>query len=145
MKVSIIVPLYNEDKTVIKILSAVQNEIKKLNEYSFEVIVINDGSNDNSFKIMNTFKRKTNNDIHIFRNETALGLQRCANHVIEKSRGEYIIRLDADDYFDENALLVLSNYLDKNPDIALVFPNYIYINEEGEILDVEQRRKTTTS
>ena len=52
MKVSIIVPLYNEEKTIIKILSEVQNEIKKLNEYNFEVIVINDGSNDNSRKFL---------------------------------------------------------------------------------------------
>ena len=46
MKISIVVPLYNEERTIINILSKIQNEIKKLNEFNFEVIIINDGSND---------------------------------------------------------------------------------------------------
>ena len=52
MKISIVVPLYNEEKTIINILSKIQNEIKKLNEFNFEVIIINDGSNDNSKKLL---------------------------------------------------------------------------------------------
>ena len=52
MKISIVVPLYNEEKTIINILSKIQNEIKKLNEFNFEVIIINEGSNDNSKKLL---------------------------------------------------------------------------------------------
>ena len=52
MKVSIVVPLYYEERTIINILSKIQNEIKKLNEFNFEVIIINEGSNDNSKKLL---------------------------------------------------------------------------------------------
>ena len=52
MKVSMVVPLYYEERTIINILSKIQDEIKKLNEFNFEVIIINDGSNDNSKKIL---------------------------------------------------------------------------------------------
>jgi CMP-N-acetylneuraminic acid synthetase len=107
----------------------------------WELYLIDDGSNDNSFKIMTSYKNKTNNNVYLIKNETPIGLQKCANKVIKKSTGKYIIRLDADDYLDENALLVLSNYLDNHSDIALVFPNYIYVDEVGTILAVEKRRK----
>ena len=52
MKVSVVVPLYNEEKTIVNILSKIQDEIKKLDKFNFEVIVINDGSNDNSKKLL---------------------------------------------------------------------------------------------
>ena len=77
----------------------------------------------------------------LIKNETPIGLQKSANRVIKTSLGEYILRLDADDILDENALLVLSNYLENNSEIALVFPGFILINEEGEILAVEKLRK----
>ena len=52
MKVSMVVPLYYEERTIINILSKIQDEIKKLDRFNFEVIVINDGSNDNSKKLL---------------------------------------------------------------------------------------------
>ena len=52
MKVSIVVPLYNEEKTIVNILSKIQDEIKKLDKFNFEIIIINDGSNDNSKKLL---------------------------------------------------------------------------------------------
>jgi|TARA_B100001971_G_scaffold77158_1_gene71153 dolichol-phosphate mannosyltransferase len=52
MKVSIVVPLYYEERTIINILLKIQDEIKKLNEFNFEVIIINDGSNNNSKKLL---------------------------------------------------------------------------------------------
>ena len=52
MKVSMVVPLYYEERTIINILSKIQNEIKKLNEFNFEVTIINEGSNDNSKKLL---------------------------------------------------------------------------------------------
>ena len=51
------------------------------------------------------------------------------------------MRLDADDFLDENALLILAGYLDRHPDIALVFPNYIYVDKRGQCLGVEQRKR----
>ena len=48
MKVSILIPLFNEQNTIIKILNKINFEIKSLKNFDFEIIVINDGSKDNS-------------------------------------------------------------------------------------------------
>jgi GT2 family glycosyltransferase len=68
-----------------------------------------------------------------------LGLAGAANLGVRSSSGEYVIRLDADDYFDENILLVLSNYLDVHPNVGMVFCDYYTVDTHGEI--IEQRRR----
>ena len=70
------------------------------------------------------------------------GLTRSNNKAIEMSRGEYIIRLDADDYLDENALLVLANVLDRKSEVALVYPDYYVVSEDEELIRLERRSKT---
>jgi len=44
------------------------------------------------------------------------------------------MRLNADDFLDESALLVMTAYLDQHPNIALVYPNYSYIDENGRMI-----------
>jgi CMP-N-acetylneuraminic acid synthetase len=55
--------------------------------------------------------------------------------------GDYIVRLDGDDYFDESALLVLSGVLDAHPDIGLVFPDYYVVSSHGDLLGQVRRKK----
>ena len=55
--------------------------------------------------------------------------------------GDYIVRLDGDDIFDENILLVLGHVLDRNPDLALVFPDYYLVDPFGEVYSHERRKK----
>ena len=52
MKVSILIPLFNEQNTIIKILNKINFEIKSLKNFDFEIIVINDGSKDNSLILL---------------------------------------------------------------------------------------------
>lgn len=51
------------------------------------------------------------------------------------------MRLDADDYLDESALLVMVDYLDRHPEVALVYPNYVYVDPSGRWLAVENRKR----
>ena len=81
-----------------------------------------------------------NQKIKVFRNLKAKGLRSCANYVLGKADGKYIIRLDADDFFDENALLLMVNYLE-NSDAVLVYPDWIYVNESGFFTGKETRKK----
>ncbi len=73
------------------------------------------------------------------------GLPAVCNLALREARGEYVMRLDGDDVLDENALLVLVNYLDREPDLALVFPDYYLMDEGGEILAHERRQKLAES
>ena len=51
------------------------------------------------------------------------------------------MRLDADDYLDPSALLVLTHVLEANRDIGLEYPNWTYIDEGGAVIGVESRKK----
>ena len=107
----------------------------------WELILIDDASSDDSRLIMQSFADRMPGRVRLFHNDESKGLRYCANLAIREARGRYVIRLDADDYFDENALLILSHYLDQHEDVALVYPNFTYVDQQGRILAVEQRKK----
>lgn len=107
----------------------------------WELLIIDDNSSDNTAEAMNLYKGDPR--IRLYRTE-GIGLPAVCNLALKEAEGKYIIRLDGDDVFDENILLVLSNYLDKHEDIVLVFPDYFLIDEYGEIFAHERRRKLYT-
>lgn len=106
---------------------------------SWELIIIDDGSTDNTAETINLYKGDER--IRAFKTEK-IGLPSVCNLALKEANGKYLIRLDGDDIFDENILLVLGNYMDNNPDAALVFPDYYYIDEFGEIYAENRRKKS---
>ena len=108
---------------------------------SWELIIISDGSTDATLEIAHQFALRAPEKVRIVRNDIAMGLRNCANAALELARGDYFMRLDADDFLDENALLVLSHYLDTHPDIGLVYPNWTYVDEVGKPLGIEYRKR----
>jgi glycosyltransferase involved in cell wall biosynthesis len=102
----------------------------------FELIIIDDGSTDNSRKVIESFSEEDRVKIIYQKNK---GLNVSNNIAMRTARGKYIMRLDADDYLDHNALLVLSNALEKDQGIGLVFPDYFLIDENDQILGIEKR------
>ncbi len=99
----------------------------------WELLLIDDGSDDDSARIMERYAQADPERIRVFSHHPARGLTACANLALGEARGDYIIRLDADDYFDESALLVLATYLDRHPEVGLVYPNYYYVNAAGDV------------
>ena len=67
------------------------------------------------------------------------GLNRTNNVALERTQGEYILRLDADDYLDEHALEIMANTLDRRSNVGLVFPDYFLVDEKGQVLDMIRR------
>jgi len=110
----------------------------------WELIIINDCSKDDTDRVAGRYLAAYPDRIRVFCNDRARGLLASANRALREARGHYVMRLDADDYLDENALLVMAHYLDQHPDVALVYPNYIYIDRSGNILGVEQRKRVGT-
>ncbi len=104
----------------------------------WELMIFNDNSIDNTSDVMNLYKG--DDRIRLITTQ-GIGLPSICNIALRESRGEYIIRLDGDDIFEENILLVLCNYLDRHPKCALVFPDYYLIDESGEIFAQERREK----
>ena len=135
--ITIYVVSYNYGKYLKQALESIKNQTFS----NWEVILVEDGCDDNSAEIMEEFLNEYNHKTTMLKNKIYKGLRYCANLAIERAKGKYIIRLDADDYFDENALLVMSHYLDKNQDIALVYPNFTYVDNSGRTLAIENRKK----
>lgn len=108
---------------------------------SWELLLIDDGSADDTSAIAAAYAAEHPDRIRAFRNPAPKGLQACANQALQAARGKYIMRLDADDFLDENALLVLASYLDAHPDVALVYPNFVYVDKDGNFLGLENRKR----
>jgi len=102
----------------------------------FELLIIDDGSTDNSHEIIEKYKDLPQVITIYQRNQ---GLCITNNIALRASRGKYIIRLDADDFLDENALAILSSNLERNEEVGLVFPDYYVIDESGNLIEVIRR------
>lgn len=102
----------------------------------FEIILIDDGSTDNSREIIENHFIDTGIQIIYQQNK---GLNVTNNIALRVARGKYIMRLDADDYLDKNALLVMSTMLENDDELGLVFPDYYLVDIEGTILGLERR------
>lgn len=105
---------------------------------NWELIIIDDGSTDKTPEIVQLYTNAPN--IRTFRTEK-IGLPGVCNLALREAAGKYIIRLDGDDVFDENILLVLKTYLDNHPDIIMAFPDYYLMDQMGNIFAHERRRK----
>jgi glycosyltransferase involved in cell wall biosynthesis len=97
MNLSIIIPCYNEDRTVETIITKINHTVK----YEKEIIVIDDFSNDKSFEILNRLY-KENKIQHLIKNEKNYGKGYSVRRGIEKVSGEIILIQDADLEYDPN-------------------------------------------
>ena len=107
----------------------------------FELIIVDDGSTDNSRDIIAEYEGRPETRIILQDNKGLHGVSRVA---VRAARGKYVMRLDADDLLDESALLVMASALEAAPDVALVFPDYYYIDEAGAVTGQERRHNFQT-
>ncbi|MBR2043895.1 MAG: glycosyltransferase family 2 protein [Clostridia bacterium] len=113
-KISVVVPVYNCERTISKCLSSILNQDFK----DFELIIINDGSPDNSEEICNLFASRDDR-IRYIRRENG-GLAAVRNLGLSEAKGEYICFVDSDDYIEKNALSFMLGVAEReNSDIVL--------------------------
>ena len=108
---------------------------------SFELIVIDDGSTDESHSIIERYRNHSKVKIVLQKNR---GLNATNNVALELARGKYIVRLDADDYLHQSALLLMSNKLEREHNIAMVFPDYYMVDRAGRPISHEHRHNFAT-
>ena len=102
----------------------------------FEIIIIDDGSTDNSKEIIEKFASFEKISIVYQQNK---GLNVTNNIALRLSKGKYIMRLDADDYVVPNMLELMVDQLEQDKELGLVFPDYFLVNKAGEITDEVRR------
>lgn len=138
MRFSIIVPVYNVEKYLSKCLDSVINQINQ----DFEIIVVNDGSPDNSQKIIDEYVEKYPEKIKGFTKENG-GLSDARNYGISKASGEYLIFLDSDDYIDEHLLEKLNEKISIDSKLDVIGYNLVDVNENLEILGVTKKGESS--
>lgn len=128
-KISIIMAVYNGGEFLSDSILSILNQTYK----DFEFIIINDGSTDNSLKIVEDLQ-KNDGRIKIINNAQNLGLTKSLNVGFFASKGEYIARLDAGDISLPERIEKQVEFLDENKNIGLVGAWMYIINTKGEVL-----------
>jgi glycosyltransferase involved in cell wall biosynthesis len=133
-KITIYMPSHNYGKFLQEAIESILRQTVD----GWELMLFDNGSTDNTSEIMGLYKNDPR--VSIFKT-SKLNLPTIANMALKKAKGDYIVRVDADDVLDENMMLVLGNYLDRDSDVALVFPDYFLIDEYGQITSHERRKQ----
>lgn len=126
---TIIIPIYNVEKYVQKTLDSILSQCFK--KESVEIIVVNDGTKDNSMSIVNEFAVKFDN-LKIINQENQ-GLSVARNTGLKAARGKYVWFVDSDDWVEYDSLPFLLNHLQHSDRDVLMFKIREY-DEEGRIL-----------
>ena len=131
IKVSIIVPVYNVQRYIVKCLDSLVNQTLS----NIEVIVINDGSTDNSIDIIKKYEQKYQDKIIVIDKKNE-GVGEARNCGIKIARGKYLGFVDSDDYVELNMFEKLYNKANENnSDIAICqFKN---VDEDYNFLETE--------
>lgn len=126
-KISVILPIYNQEKFLPKALASLSEQTLADTEY----ICVNDGSTDNSLQVMNKHAKKDSRFKIL--NQPNLGTGQARNNGIKQATGEYIAFLDPDDWFEPEALSSLYKQAKKQNCDMLVF-DYKVVDEAGNLI-----------
>jgi glycosyltransferase involved in cell wall biosynthesis len=135
--VSIIVTNYNYGKYLPRCLRSCLSQ-KNIN---CEVIVVDDVSTDNSMSVLEPFK----DQIRIIQNEKNIGVAASANEGLRMSRGQFIIRVDADDFVSADMSYFMKTYLEANHDAFCVSCDYVLVSDHEEVIERKYAEKDNIS
>ena len=130
MRLSIVITNHNYGRFVGRAIQSSLDQ-RALSRKDYEVIVIDDGSTDNSQRIIDSYLP----DVRILRHDAQRGLPAAINTGIRASHGAYIVRLDADDWLDRHTAFVLSYFLDHNKEMGFVWPDYYVYDAYERVID----------
>lgn len=130
--ISVIIPTYNRENHVTKAIQSVIDQTYN----NIEIIVVDDGSTDNTRNIVSTYQDKI---IYIYKNNG--GVSSARNIGISKAKGDYISFLDSDDSWYPEKLKKQMDYLSVNKYLAGVLCDVEFINHNNELMKVSNIRK----
>ncbi|EGQ9063517.1 TPA: glycosyltransferase [Vibrio parahaemolyticus] len=135
--VSIIMPTYNSEQTVVESIQSVLSQTYK----NWELVIVDDRSTDNTWKVIQTYADKYDN-IRVYQNKENLGAGASRNFAIEQAKGRFIAFLDSDDLWMENKLAEQIPFMLEN-NYPLTYTHYSRFNSEEELSVVTAPEYTT--
>ncbi len=127
---SICIPSYNHAKFLPETLESILTQSYQ----DFEIVIVDDGSKDDSLEIARHYQKKHPGRIHVFThpNNENLGISATSNHAINNSSGKYWLVFASDDILLPDALETISSYLEANPDCDVVYGYARVLSPEGK-------------
>ena len=119
MKLSIIVPAYNEEENIVNTIEAVYNAVKKIRDIDYEVLIVNDGSSDNTLMMaQQTLKGEKNGRVisHSFNK----GLGEAIKTGFANFTGDYVVVMDADLSYGPEYIVILLREIIKCRDVDII-------------------------
>lgn len=127
-KVSVIIPNYNASNYILKCINSVLTQSYE----NIEIIIIDDGSTDDSWEIIKKVEKEHKNIIGI-RQATNMNASIARNKGIDLATGKYVLFLDSDDELFENAIQILVNQIEENC-AELALGNFVLIDDKDNII-----------
>ena len=126
-KISVIIGAYNAEEHVVRCVLSVLNQTEK----NVEVIIVDDGSTDHTYELLKELADEYP-QIILLRNEKNVGLAASLNHSLEYVSGDYIARMDVDDYCVPERFEVQKRFLEEHSEYDLVGSEMIMVDENGK-------------
>ncbi|PTP60928.1 hypothetical protein CWO01_14860 [Vibrio splendidus] len=123
IKISVVIPLFNKEDSIVETITSVLNQTFT----DYELIIINDGSTDNSLEQINKIN---NSRIKVYSKENG-GVSDTRNYGIDKAQGEFVFLLDADDIIRDDCLEILYNLTNLYPSESVFCGNFNIVDKEG--------------
>jgi glycosyltransferase involved in cell wall biosynthesis len=128
-KVSVIIPVYNAEKYLARSIESILNQTFQ----NFEILIIDDGSTDNSWEVIQSFD---DHRISSLRNPKNQGVVQSRNKLLSIAKGEYFALQDADDWSEPNRLQVQLDFLESRRDLSICGTQYTKFDNLGNELFV---------
>jgi glycosyltransferase involved in cell wall biosynthesis len=129
--VSVLVPAFNRDKFIGRCLRSLL--CQQFDRRSFEIIVIDDGSEDNTAGQVSGLQVCGDEQLKLVKNKSNLGLPASLNVGLELASGKYVTRVDSDDYVNRYFLLFLYEFLEQNQSGRAVACDYLKVNSFEQV------------
>ncbi len=139
--VSILLPVHNSDKFLRDCLESLVSQSYR----NIEIVAIDDGSKDRSYRILKSFAKKCSprhggagKKVRVYRNVKRYGIAITLNRLLKKAKGEFLAFMDQNDISLKSRIKKQAKFLLENPQIVAVGTQCIFINKKNKRLDKSQ-------
>jgi len=123
---SIIITNYNRQDFIDRAIRSCLDQLL-FSSYDLEILVVDDGSTDNSIEVLSRY----DSNIKLFKHKKNLGVAAASNTGVKNATGDFILRLDADDFLNKLNIFSLANILEENPQYSFVYTDHFRVDEKG--------------